>query len=154
MTCLTWTRWRAHLPFSGAVALLALFALTTGSPPAQARVWIGIGGPCCGYWGPGPYWGYPGPYGYYPPAAYYPPLPYPAPAYPPPAPSAYTPPTATAAPAAPGAPRVQPQITYTGKPAFTNSAGQTCREYKTSASGRNVFGTACEQSDGQWRVVN
>jgi hypothetical protein len=159
MTCLTWTRWRARLLFSGATALLALFTLTAGSPPAQARFWVGVGGPCCGYWGPGPYWGYPPPYTYYPPTAYYPPPPYPAPAYPPPAPSAYTPgtpaaPMATVAPAAPGAARSQPQITYTGKPAFTNSAGQTCREYKTNAGGRDVFGTACEQNDGQWRVVN
>jgi len=160
MTCLTWTRWRAHLLLSGAAAALALFALTTGSSPAQARVWVGVGGPCCGYWGPGPYWGYPPPYAYYPPPGYYPPAPYPAPgAYPPPAPSAYAPgtptaPTATAMPAAPSATHATPQITYTAKPAFTNSAGQTCREYKTNDSGRDVFGTACRQTDGQWRVVN
>lgn len=168
MTCLTWTRWRACWLFSGAAALLALFALTAGSPPAQARIWVGIGGPCCGYWGPGPYWGYPGPYAYYPPA-YYPPAPYPAPAYAapaysppaysppaysPPASSAYTPTVAPTATTAPGATRAQPQITYTGKPAFTNSAGQTCREYKTSTGGRDVFGTACEAADGQWRVIN
>ncbi|HTW51979.1 MAG TPA: hypothetical protein VME45_08810 [Stellaceae bacterium] len=154
MNCLTWTRWRAQLLLSGAAALLALSALTAGPPPAQARGWVSIGGPCCGYWGPGPYWGYPPPYGYYPPPAYYPPTPpYPVPGYPPPAPAAYAPAPA-AAPAAPGAAPGQPQITYTGKPAFTNAAGQTCREYKTNAGGRDVFGTACQQTDGQWRVVN
>jgi surface antigen len=49
-------------------------------------------------------------------------------------------------------------ITYTNKPAFTNAAGQTCREYKTTnaAAGRSVdvYGTACKTADGQWRVVN
>jgi hypothetical protein len=62
------------------------------------------------------------------------------------------PPSATAAPINPSTPR----ITYTSKPAFTNSAGQTCREYKTSdpAAGHDVFGTACKAADGQWRVVN
>jgi hypothetical protein len=159
MTCLTWTRWHARLLLPGAAALLALIALTTASSPAQARGWVSVG-PCCGYWGPGPYWGYPPPYAYYPPPAYYPPAPYPAPgAYPPPAPTGYTPgtpavPTATAAPAVPSAARGQPQISYTSKPAFSNSAGQTCREYKANDGGRDVFGTACRQTDGQWRVVN
>lgn len=169
MNCPTWTRWCAHLLLSGAAAMLALIALTTGSSPAEARVWVGIGGPCCGYWGPGPYWGYPPPYAYAPPPGYspgyspgyYPPPGYPAPnGYPPPAgPSAYAPgtpdaPTSAAAPAAAGAVHASPQITYTTKPAFTNSAGQTCREYKANDSGRDVFGTACQQADGQWRVVN
>ena len=162
MTCLTWTKWRAHLLLSGATAALALVALTAGSSPAQA-FWIGFGGPCCG-WGLGP-WGYPPPYAYYPPPAYYPPAYPPAPGYPAPgaypapaAPTAYTPgtpaaPGAASAPAAAAAPG-QPQITYTTKPAFTNSAGQTCREYKADAGGRDVFGTACQEADGQWRVVN
>lgn len=173
MTCPSPTRWRVRFLLCGAAAALALCALTTGSSPAQARVWVGVGGPCCGYWGPGPYWGYyPPPYAYAPPPAYYPPPPaayYPPPAgyYPPSAPTAAAPdvaavpvapgipaaPTATAAPAAPAA-QGQPQITYTSKPAFTNSAGQTCREYKANDGGRDVFGTACQQADGQWRVAN
>lgn len=154
MTCLTPT-WRAHLLLSGSAAVLALLALTAGSSPAQSRVWVGVGGPCCGYWGPGPYWGSPPPYAYYPPPAYYP-TPDPS-YYPPPAPteSAYpAPPAAPASPTAPTAAEAMPRITYTGKPAFTNSAGQTCREYKTSAGGRDMFGTVCRQGDGQWRVVN
>ena len=161
MTCPTPTRWRAHFLLSGAAAALALFALTAGPSPALARFWVGVGGPCCGYWGgywgPGPYWGNPPPYAYYPPPGYYPPAPYPArAAYPPPAASAYTPgtPAAPAATAVPGAAHGTPRITYTSKPAFTNSAGQTCREYKANDSGRDVFGTACRQTDGQWRVVN
>ncbi|HYM73281.1 MAG TPA: hypothetical protein VET89_09885, partial [Stellaceae bacterium] len=85
--------------------------------------------------------------------AYYPP----APSAPTPAPSTYTPaaPQAMAVPPAPSSTSsAAAGITYTSKPAFTNSAGQTCREYKSSSSGRDVFGTACRQSDGQWRVVN
>ena len=152
-----WIKWRSRLLLAGFTALLAVAAVTTTAPPARA-FYIGIGVPCCG-WGPGPYWGYPpAPYGYYPPPAYYPPPGY----YPPPAgsaPSAYTPAQPTpayppagggAAPASPAAPR----ITYTSKPAFTNSAGQTCREYKTVDGGRDIFGTACKETDGQWRVVN
>jgi surface antigen len=57
-------------------------------------------------------------------------------------------------PAAPTAAQAMPRISYTGKPAFTNSAGQACREYKANAGGRDVFGTACQQAGGQWRVVN
>ena len=163
MTCLTPIRWRAHSLLSGAAAVLALAALTAGPLPAQAGVWISAGGACCGYWGPGPYWGSPPPYAYYPPPAYYPaPVPgyYPPPAagyYPPPTPTESAYPAAPAAPMSPGAPlaaQATPRITYTGKPAFTNSTGQTCREYKTSAGGRDVFGTACREADGQWRVVN
>jgi hypothetical protein len=159
----TWIKWRSRLLLTGFTAFLAVAARTTPAPPAQA-FFIGVGVPCCG-WGPGPYYGYPPPpYGYYPPPAYYPPQGY----YPPPvgsAPSAYTPtqptpgyppagsgpaPSATAEPTGPATPR----ITYTSKPAFTNSAGETCREYKTTDTGHDIFGTACKQADGQWRVVN
>lgn len=155
----TTTNWRARLLFTGLAAVFATLALSAGSSPAQA-FWIGFGGPCCGYWGPGPYWGgyyAPPPYYYTPPAAYYPPAPgyYAPPAA---AASAYAPgypPAGSAAPTAPiAAATATPHITYTRKPAFTNSAGQTCREYKTTDSGRDIFGTACKEGDGQWRVVN
>jgi hypothetical protein len=155
----TLTNWRARLLLTGFAALLAMVGLAMTSPPAEAGFFVGIGVPCCGYYyGPGPYYGYPPPYYYAPPAGYYPP----PPGYYPPAgaPSAYTPPPAPNA-ASPSAmatpmPRGSPQITYTSKPAFTNAAGQTCREYKTTdaTAGRDVFGTACREADGQWRVVN
>jgi hypothetical protein len=156
--------WRSGLLLAPAAAL-AFVALTVGSSPAQA-FWIGFGGPCCGYW-PGAYYAPPPP-AYYPPPGYYPP----APAYSPgysssysggyypqqpagPAPSAYTPaaPSVGTPPSAPAA-VATPAITYTNKPAFTNSAGQTCREYKTGNGGHDIFGTACKEADGQWRVVN
>ena len=172
----TWTRWRTRLLLTGSAAALAFTALATAAPPAQARVWVSVGVPCCGYY-PGPYYGYPPPpYAYAPPPGYYPPPgAYPPGAYPPPpdgaAPSAYAPgqpvpgyapgqpapgyaPPAGAAPSAaatPGAPGTA-GITYTNKPAFTNAAGQTCREYK--AADMTTTGTACRQADGQWRVVN
>jgi hypothetical protein len=154
------TGWCARLILTGSAAALALIALAALSPPAQARVWVSVGVPCCGYYyGPGPYYGYAPPYYQpYAPPPY--PAPYPAPQgyYPPPgapAPSAYAPPagappSATAAPAS--------GVAYTSKPAFTNAAGQTCREYKTTdtteAHPVDVYGTACKQADGQWRVVN
>jgi hypothetical protein len=175
----TRTFWRVRLLLTGFTIALALAALTTVSVPAQARVWVSVAAPCCGYAYPGPYYGYgypPPPYAYAPPPGYYPPPPDAgvpgagAPgAYPPagPAPSAYTPdaPASGYPPSAPttayepaptaGAPAA---VTYTNKPAFTNAAGQTCRQYKTTdASGGHpidVYGTACRQADGQWRVVN
>lgn len=145
----TYIRWRAGLLLAGIAGASAIGTLPS---PAQARPW---GFPCCGYWGPGPYYGgyYPAPYYYAPPpAAYYPPAGYPAdPGYAAPAqpaPSAYAPTApATANPAA--------QISYTSKPAFKNASGQTCREYTANnASGKAVYGTACQQADGQWRVTN
>jgi hypothetical protein len=139
--------WRAIALFTPSAAAAALVALTAGSSPAHA-FWIGVGGP---YWGAGPYWGYPAPYPYYPAPAYYPP-----PGYYPPA-AAPMPTVASAAPQATSTTTTAtptPKVTYTKKPAFTNSAGQSCREYKTTGSGHDVYGTACKQADGQWRVAN
>ena len=162
------TDWRARLLFTAFATVLAIVALATISPPAQARVWVSAGVPCCGYY-PGPYYGYyaPPPYAYMPPPSYYPPAPdygaldYGAPgAYPPAgaAPSAYTPGAPTSGYASPSGAGAAAAVTYTNKPAFTNAAGQTCRQYKTTdaTSGHpvDVYGTACQQADGQWRVVN
>ena len=160
----TRTARHARLLFTGFVAALALLASAAMTQPAKARVFVSIGVPCCGYF-PGPYYGYypPPPYYYAPPPGYYPPPPGsypPAGSYPPSAtgPTAYAPSAApSATPATPmpsAAVPASPQITYTSKPAFTNSAGQTCREYKTMEGGRDVYGTACKTADGQWRVVN
>ncbi|HWB49018.1 MAG TPA: hypothetical protein VG651_07900 [Stellaceae bacterium] len=141
--------WRLPARFAGLAAALVLIALPLASRPAQAY-WIGFGAPFPGFYGPGPYWGYAPPY--YPPApAYYPPPPPAYSAYAPTAPAAPTA-TVTGAPAA-GAAAI-PAITYTRKPAFTNAAGQTCREYQTTSGSQQVFGTACRQPDGQWRVTN
>ena len=62
---------------------------------------------------------------------------------------------------------VQPQTVYVAAPPmqaiptspdYYNGAGLTCREYQTTgniAGGRgNMYGTACLQPDGAWRVVN
>jgi hypothetical protein len=61
-------------------------------------------------------------------------------------------------PTAGAAPGKLPGITYTNKPAFTNSAGQPCRQYKTTDMAKgypvDVYGTACRHADGQWRVVD
>jgi hypothetical protein len=157
------TDWRTRLLLTGVATALAIVALATISPPAQARVWVSAGVPCCGYY-PGPYYGYgypPPPYAYVPPPGYYPPPDYGAPgAYPPAgaAPSAYTPGAPASGYAPPSGAGAGAAVTYTNKPAFTNAAGQTCRQYKTTdATGGHpvdVYGTACQQADGQWRVVN
>jgi hypothetical protein len=139
--------WRSHARLAAFVAAFALIALPIVSRPANA-FWIGFGAPFP-YYGYGPYWGYPAPYYPPPPPAYYPP---------PPGPTAYAPAApgyGVAAPtAAPAAATTTPAITYTKKPAFTNSVGQSCREYKTTDGSHDVFGTACKQADGQWRVTN
>lgn len=89
------------------------------------------------------------PYPYYAPPPYYPY--YPAPAYYPPPPAYYAPPpTVGQAPAAETTPTAA-SITYTEKPAFRNSAGQTCREFKAPSG---ALGTACQDTSGQWRVAN
>jgi hypothetical protein len=164
----THRRWRAKLLVAGIAGAMAVGIVASLPASAQARVFYAVGAPCCGYWGAYPY--YPSPYYYAPPPAYYYPQPtypgpaYPAPsaytpqapsAYPPQAPAAYAPPAASAymTPGAPAAPSAAVSITYTSKPAFTNAAGQTCREYRTNG-GTPVYGTACQQADGQWRVVN
>lgn len=172
MTAGTRKSWPVRLLLAAGASALAAIALTGVAPAAHARAWVSVGAPCCGYWGAGPYYGYyPAPYYYYPYApaypdaqAYYPAAPS---AYAPAAPAEYAPAavpsaygTATtypapAAPAAAAAPAALPQISYTNKPAFTNAAGQPCREYQTSGTGgRAIYGTACRQADGQWRVVN
>jgi hypothetical protein len=144
--------WHARVLFAGIGGALAIGAIATLPSPAQARVWVSVGVPFAGFY-PGPYYGYSPPPYYYapPPATYYPPV-YPAdPGYAAPvqpAPSAYAPPAALTSPN----PAVA--ITYTNKPAFTNASGQTCREYMTRNGGQAVYGTACQQADGQWRVVN
>ena len=174
MTGPTRTDWRLRLLVTGFAAAFVLVASAMASPSAHARVWVSIGGPCCGYY-PGPYYDYPPPpYAYAPPPGYYPPPPdygapgpgayppsasaympgAPTPGYPPPSGAAgagYAPPSGAPTAASPG-------ITYTTKPAFTNASGQTCRQYKTTdtTGGHpiDVYGTACRQADGQWRVVN
>jgi hypothetical protein len=127
--------------------LFGIGALAAAPPPAAARVFVGIGVPFPGYYSPYPY--------YYPPPAYYPY--YSAPAYYPPPPAPYYPPPASAAApatapaAAPAAAADSAAITYTARPAFTNSAGQTCREFQAAGG---ALGNACQGSDGQWRVAN
>lgn len=54
----------------------------------------------------------------------------------------------------------QPMPRFVGEPVreFQNERGQYCREYQTQVKVggqiRNSYGTACEQPDGEWEVVN
>ncbi len=150
MTIATKTRWSTGVCAAAVVAGLACGAALLVPAPAEARVFVGVGfGFPIGF--PGYYYPpYPYPYYYpppYPPPAYYPsPGPYPPPA--PPAPGEYTPSTATQA----------PSITYTPRRPWTDASGRQCREYQTTrdVQGRStkVYGTACHDPDGQWRIVN
>jgi hypothetical protein len=117
---------RPRLASIVAVTAVAACALVGMAAPAKA-------------WWPGYY----APWPYYGPPAYYPP----PPAYYPPPPAAYAPPQAAAPSTA--------AITYTNRPSFKNAAGQTCRQFtSTSFGGQPTYGTACRDSDGQWRVTN
>ena len=123
-----------------ALGLLAVLAVTA---PLAAAGFVGFSfGVPFGF----PFAGPP----YPPPPAYYPPPP-PPPGYPPPRPpSAYAP--ASATPQA-------PSITYTPRRGWTDAQGRQCREYKTTRQidGRTatqLYGTACRDPDGQWRIVN
>jgi hypothetical protein len=121
-------------------ATVGIVAVTAAPTPAEARVFVGIGVgvPFPGYYAPYPYFPpYPAYYPYYPPPPAY---------YPPSEPAGYYPPAAaTAPPAAPA------NITYTNRPAFTNAAGQICREYRAT---NGAAGTACQDGSGVWRVAN
>lgn len=142
------------------LAGLGLAAALFVSIPAFAdHVSIGVGIGDGGY-GRGGYGGYRHGYydhGYYGYPAYYPDYPGYYPYY-------GAPPTVVYAPA--------PQVVYApapvavaapvvnanpASPTYTNSNGQTCREYQSSSniSGtmQQTNGTACLQPDGSWRVV-
>ncbi|MBV9859683.1 MAG: hypothetical protein JO038_06240 [Alphaproteobacteria bacterium] len=135
---------RRLLRLAALAAAIGIGGAMLGIAPAQARVFVGIGFGFPGYYYPPPYYYYPPPPPYYyaPPAYYAPP-----PAYYPQAP-AYMPATPAAA----------PQISYTNRPAFYNSSGQQCREYRSTqmvgGQSRDTYGTACRDSTGQWRVAN
>jgi hypothetical protein len=101
--------------------------------------------------------------------AYPPPPPY---YYPPPPPPGYYPPPGTSGPPGAYPPAAgqppgyspsaglpgSPSITYTPRRAWTDASGRQCREYTTTREidGRatKVYGTACRDPDGQWRIVN
>ncbi|PWC39013.1 hypothetical protein [Azospirillum sp. TSO35-2] len=125
----------------GAVMLATVAAAGVSALPAQARgasVSIGVGiGPVF------PAFGYYHPYRYYapPPVVMY--APPPPVVYAPPPEVVYAPPPMAADPAG---------------PVYLSRSGQQCREYQSRATvgGRmqSVYGTACLQPDGTWRIVN
>jgi hypothetical protein len=116
-----------------ASASIAALLAAPGSAEARGFVAFGIGVPLGGYYYPPPAYYYP------PPPAYY----YPPPAVYSPPPASYSPPPASYSPPA-GA-------------AAGPEAQQTCREYKGTSTidGRQqaIYGTACLQPDGTWRIV-
>jgi hypothetical protein len=112
----------------GVAPLLAL----TAAPAAVAHVHVGIG---FGFGVP-----------FYPPPAVYAPPPY----YYPPPPAMYAPPPAPYPPPPPPAALPAP-------PSSAPAARQDCREIRTKATidgkPQEIFGTACRQPDGRWRLT-
>lgn len=127
-------------------AMLAVAAATAvmsvpGAAQARTSVSVGIGvGPI-----------FPA-YGYYHPYRYYAPPP-PVVQYYAPPPVVYAPPPVQYYAPPPGTIGADP-----AGPVYYSRSGQQCREYQSSAmvGGRPqpVYGTACLQSDGTWRIVN
>ncbi len=78
------------------------------------------------------------------------------PVYPPPPPIVYAPPPAYYVP--------PPPLVYSPPPAYAPpaanapAAGQYCREYQSTTvingAPQPMYGTACLQPDGSWRIVN
>jgi len=145
-------RARSVTDIGAAAAVAALgFAAAVATPmPAAAFVAFSIGVPF-GF----PFFAPP-----YPPPPYFPPPPAPSAYYPPPPgyPPASPQPSSGYPTAAAGSPR-RPSITYAPRRAWTDAAGRQCREYKTTreVNGRpatQLYGTACRDPDGHWRIVN
>ena len=133
-----------------AIATGALFLGGVSSAQAGGRTSVAIG---LGFYG-GPYYGgpyYARPYPYYYRPYYYPNYYYaPPPAYYAPPPVVYSaPPVVVTQPA--------PMAATGTSPSYTASNGQTCREFQSTATiggqSQPIYGTACLQSDGSWRVV-
>ena len=127
------------------LATVAAAAVAVVPGPAQARTSVSVG---IGF---GPI--FPG-YGYYQPYRYYAP--------PPPVVQYYAPPPVVYAPPPPAVQYNTPPPAAIGVdpagPVYYSRSGQQCREYQSRAmvGGRSqpVYGTACLQSDGTWRIVN
>lgn len=124
-----------------AVAVAAAVMSVPGAAQARTSVSVGIGvGPI-----------FPA-YGYYHPYRYYAPPP-PVVQYYAPPPVVYAPPPVQYYAPPPGTIGADP-----AGPVYYSRSGQQCREYQSSAmvGGRPqpVYGTACLQSDGTWRIVN
>jgi hypothetical protein len=136
------------MSLSALVAGLACVALLS-APPAAARVFVGVG------IGVPLYAPYPPPV-YYPPPAYYAP---PPPVYYTPPPPAYmTPPPQTYAPPPLGAPPPGYAPPPGAPPPGAGPASANCREYssRTTIAGQDqeIHGTACQQPDGTWKIMN
>ena len=93
----------------------------------------------------------------YAPYPYYAPYYYPQPYYYYPPPVVYVPPPVVYAPA-PVYTQPAPRVVNPASAPYVARNGQTCREYQTTSviggQRRAVYGTACLQPDGAWRIIN
>ncbi|WP_448207211.1 hypothetical protein [Azospirillum sp. sgz302134] len=119
-------------------ALAAMLALP-GAAQARTSVFVGVGGPV--------YPAYPHHHYYYPPPVYVAP----------------PPPVVYVEPAPPPAvvftqPAPQPMAVNPAGPAYVARSGQLCREYQSTVNiggvPQQTHGTACQQPDGSWRIMN
>jgi hypothetical protein len=123
---------------AAAIAVTAGALLTQAGPAAaHSKTFIGLN---FGFgYAPWPYYYRPYYYPYYPPVVYAPP------------PVVY---------ALPQVVHLQPapMVVNPASAPYVARNGQTCREYQTRAVvggvSRPVYGTACLQPDGAWRIVN
>ena len=130
---------------AGLALALAVSPVTAPSARAEVTTVITVGDGCC--WHPYPYH-----HGYYPGWG--------RPVYVVPPPVVYAPPPAVYAappPVAYGAPASGMVNAAPASPVFVDGQGRACREYQTSVviggASRPAYGTACQQPDGTWRVV-
>lgn len=149
---------RLKFPLIAVGLLFSAFLVTPGSAEAGGGFRIGVGSYNC--FGPGCY-GYYRPYyrrfyggfsrRYYRPYPWWGPSVYYRPYNPPPRVITRAPPPAAVQPAPPP----EPRVAIDPATAFDRSY---CREYSRSATvdGQvvEVYGTACRQADGSWRIIN
>lgn len=131
-----------------AAGALLLGGVSSAQAGGRSHTSVAIG---FGFYG-GPYYARPYPHYYRPYRPYY----YPDYYYAPP-PVVYAPPPVVYS-APPVVVSQPPPMAATGtSPSYTAPNGQTCREFQSTGTiggqSQPIYGTACLQSDGSWRVV-
>jgi hypothetical protein len=133
------------------VSFAVAVALGATAQKSEARVYVGVGVGFGGYYG-GPFY-HPYYRPWYGPGYYY----APPPVYvtPPPVVYEYAPAPTYAAPVQPSS---APLRADPASPVYKSQDGRYCREYQSTVmvdgQSQQTHGTACQEQDGTWRVVN
>lgn len=139
---------RRHLRWTAAFCGILLGATALAPGRAEARVHVFVGG----FFGPPAYY-----YPPYPPYYYYPPAYYPPAYYYPPPPVVYAPTPAYASPPPPPPAATAPPKPLQPGSSSRKSSEKNCRQFDRTApdgSAQPGRGTACQQPDGSWKIVN